>query len=97
MQSVSRSIPDGQGTALDQIVFTLGEAGVTTTLSAGTGTLQVSCDPEDAIRANPADANLRWAEVASLSGTGPAFTAIGKVTAVRVIPSGGVCEMRVAY
>ena len=98
MSTATKSIADGGGQLIDDLIFPRGPAGVVTTLAAGTGVLQVSCDPESVIRDDPADASLRWAELASLTGVAPTFTEIpSKVTAIRVLPSGGACEVRASW
>lgn len=98
MPAHKQTVNDGEGNALNDLVFPEGPFTAVTALSAGTGSLQVCCDPADDIRADPLSADLKWAELAALSGTGAQVNSLAApVTAVRVLPVGGTCELRVAY
>jgi len=93
-----RTIPDGQGTLIDQIIFPEDvPCTVTADVDAGTAEVEYTIDKEDTVRADPVTGItwIPWTFGTVTAGTLGVDTLLGPITALRILPSGGIGTLKV--
>jgi len=96
MTTSTKTIADGAGTAIEDLIFPTEKGSLVFNVPAGAMTVQVTCDPENDVKSNPVAAT--WALLATLGAAAtPDFVSFSKVTAIRGLPVGGIGELRVVW
>lgn len=97
-QLAERTVPDGQGTLIAQIIFPEDvPCTVTADVSAGTAIVEYTIDKEDTVRDDPVTGVtwIPWTYGLVTAGALGADSLVGPITALRILPTGGIGTLKV--